>query len=245
MTRLRSMRRFASGLSLLALSGGVAWFIVSGRIMPGSPKTEGTAQTPSAVETRGPTRSRGARASSERGVYPFNRVVVVAVGINRYESLTGTADLRFAEADARAFADLTRDAYGYESETILGSEATKVGIERTLERYGQELGDQDALIVFFAGHGQVIELPESGEAGYLIPADARLDINSRTDADRWATEALDMQYLTELIEGMGARHVLFIADACASGFMTKRGSLERWDLKTFLFDRSRTVLTAT
>jgi TPR repeat protein len=135
--------------------------------------------------------------------------------------------------------------FGYEVVPLIGPTATKAAIEASIRKYGQELGDRDALIVFFAGHGQVVELSGHSEAGYLVPADARLDLNDRTDAARWADQALDMQHLTDLMEQATAQHVLFIADACCSGFMTKRGSLERWDLKSFLAGKSRTVLTAT
>ena len=139
---------------------------------------------------------------------------------------------------------MLHDKFGYETVTLLGAAATKSRIEETLDRYGSELGKDDALIVFFAGHGQVLERPVQGESGYLVPADARLDLNDRKAIEPWDEQAIDMQRLTARVDAMKARHVLVIADACASGFMTKRGSLERWDLKTFLFERSRTVLAA-
>lgn len=221
----------AVGLGLVAL-----W--------PSEPAAPGRSPVASSRPKLKQQASRDVRVETGRGVYPFNRVVVLAIGINKYPDLSGTGDLRFAEADAEAVATLMREQFGYEAETLLGSEATKLGIEDALGRYARELGKDDALIVFFAGHGQVVERPGFGEAGYLVPADAELDLNDRTAADAWAAQALDMQGLTDFIEEMDARHVLFIADACASGFMTRRGSLERWDLKTFLFDRSRTVLAA-
>lgn len=185
------------------------------------------------------------RPAAGRSVYPYGRVVVLAIGVNRYPHLTGAADLRFAENDARAFADLTRSYYGYETELLLGPDATKAGITAALKRYGGGLGENDAFVVFFAGHGQVVETLGMGEAGYLVPADARLDMDNRTDPARWAEQALDMQFVTGVLDGVPARHTLLIADACCSGFLTGRGSLDRWDLKTFLTGRSRAVVTAT
>src|SRR5262249_12035776 len=134
--------------------------------------------------------------------------------------------------------------YGFEVVPLYGPAASKRELELTLKRLGAELGDGDVLIVFFAGHGKVIPGGEGGEAGYLIPADADLDADDVDDPARWAAQAIDMAHLTSLIDGMGARHVLFIADACCSGFMTTRGALGRADLKTFLFGRSRAVLAA-
>jgi TPR repeat protein len=177
--------------------------------------------------------------------YPFKRVVLVAIGINQYEKLRGSSDLLFARADAESFAELAGRLYGYEVVLLTGPKATKREIELTLRSLGRELGQEDALVVFFAGHGQLIPRPAGDEAGYLIPCDADLDLNDKSDPDRWESQALNMQYLSDVIEGMNARHVLFIADACCSGFMTRRGTLDRADLKTFLFDRSRTILAAT
>ena len=50
------------------------------------------------------------------------RVVVVAVGIDRYPNLLGTADLRFAETDAAEFAKLMTDRYGYAGQALLRAE---------------------------------------------------------------------------------------------------------------------------
>ena len=42
------------------------------------------------------------------------RRLALTIGINRYEDLQGTGDLRYAEADAVAFGELMRSQYGYE-----------------------------------------------------------------------------------------------------------------------------------
>ena len=178
--------------------------------------------------------------------YPFKRVVLVAVGINRYPKLRGTPDLRYAEADAVEVADVCEALYGFEVVRLAGEKATKREIELTLKQYAQELGEEDALVAYFAGHGQVVPLPSGEEAGYLLPADADLDITDTGDPARWAAQALDMQLLSDLLDGANARHVVLLADACCSGFLTRRGALERADLKTLLLgDTSRTVLAAT
>ena len=206
------------------------------RPSPAPETTAIAAPRPSAANTATTTRPEP---------YPFKRAVVLAIGINRYPQLRGLADLRFAEADAKTVAEVLDRQYGFEVVSLYGPAASKRQLELTLKRLGAELGDGDALIVFFAGHGKVIPVGEAGEAGYLIPSDADLDANDVSDSARWAAQALDMAYLTNLVDGMGARHALFIADACCSGFMTTRGALGRADLKTFLFGRSRAVLAAT
>ena len=177
--------------------------------------------------------------------YPFRRVVVVAVGINHYPGLRGTTDLRYAEADAAEVADVLETLYGFEVVRLSAERATKREVELTLKRYAEELGEEDALVAYFAGHGQVVPLPSGEEAGYLLPADADLDLTDTGDPARWAAQAIDMQLLCDLLDGANARHVVIMADACCSGFLTRRGALGRADLKTFLLgDKSRTVLAA-
>lgn len=200
---------------------------------------------PADADTPGPQPSNGNPSVARHVPYPFGRVVVVAIGINRYEKLRGTTDLRFAEADAAEVAEVCERVYGYEAVRLTGERATKREIEGLLKRYARELGAEDALVVFFAGHGQVVPLADGGEAGYFLPADADLDLAITKNSGEWAAQALDMQHLSDLLDGAAARHVVLLADACCSGFVTRRGSLERADLKTFLFDRSRTVLAAT
>lgn len=205
-------------------------------LAPGTPASQSLTDAP-----------RGRRTTDQvEGPFPFKRVAVLSIGVNWYPQLhsVGPVHLRVAEADAMAFAELAKRHYGYVTETLLGAEATKQRIEQALAEYGRELGDDDALIVFFAGHGHVIERPRHGEAGFLIPSDARLDLDDSTDVATWSDQALDMKQLTDQMDGMSARHVLFIADACCSGFMTTRGALGRWDHRNFLRSRSRTVLAA-
>jgi TPR repeat protein len=171
--------------------------------------------------------------------------VLLTIGIDNYPKLRGLSHLQFAEADARGVADVFEHLYGFEVVPLYGPAASKGEINTELKRLGDELGDGDVLVVFFAGHGLVIPTADGNRAGYLIPASADLDATDFRDPGRWSDQALDMRQLTSDIEKMNARHVLFIADACCSGFMTTRGTLARPDLQTFLLKSSRAVLTAT
>lgn len=220
---------------LLAAAGCVTGLYFT--IRPSSVAPEKAGPTP-------PEQVASRPSGTANSVYPYNRVVAVTIGINHYPELTGALDLRFAENDARGFGELLQSKYGYEVVPVLGPQATKARILQVLRDLGEALGPKDALIVYFAGHGQVVERPGQGEAGYLLPADARLDLNNRGDSVRWAEQALDMQYLSDMAERLPARHVLVITDACCSGFMTRRGALERWDLKAFLTQPSRTLVAA-
>lgn len=197
-----------------------------------------------AVETRTPERATSANAAAAKPRY-YRRVVALCIGVNRYRFDSGMPELAFAEQDARSLGELLATRYGYEPRYLLGKDATRNAIEETLERLATELGDRDALLVFFAGHGQVVDLPSYGRAGFLVPYDAELDLNDRSDPGRWSEEALDMTKLVERIQTLPAQHVLLVADSCCSGFLTKRGNLaERADLQALLAGSSRAVLAA-
>ncbi len=236
----------------------IALLMASGcsRSTPAQPTTAtaGTTDPTPPVSGEGGQREQGQAKPAVKGdtsahtatkPHFYNRVVVLCIGINKYRS-AGVAELTFAESDAKAFAERVHDLYGYEPPVLLcGPEATKEAIEAKLAEYGEKLGQRDALILFFAGHGQVIELPSYGRAGYLVPYDANLDLNDRSDPEKWADEAIDMRKLVARVEKMKAQHVLLIADACCSGFMTMRGNLEeRVDLQVLLKQPSRGVFAA-
>lgn len=197
-----------------------------------------------AIATETPGRATSAIAAAAKSRY-YRRVVALCIGVNRYRFDSGIPELAFAEQDARSLGELLATRYGYEPRYLLGKDATRAAIEETLRRLATELGDRDALVVFFAGHGQVVDLPSYGRAGFLVPYDAELDLNDRSDPARWSEEALDMTKLVERIQTLPSQHVLLVADSCCSGFLTKRGNLaERADLQALLRGSSRAVLAA-
>src|SRR4051812_46955758 len=83
----------------------------------------------------------------------FKRVVVLAIGVNKYPDLLGVGNLKYAEVDAESVAKVLRENYGYEVVPLLGDKATRVGIEKALKNVGDDLGEEDALVIYFAGHG--------------------------------------------------------------------------------------------
>ena len=81
----------------------------------------------------------------------YDRVNVLCIGINEYNYLA--APLNQAEADARMFGETLKNEFGYESHYLLSRNATKHEIVRQLEDLGNTLVVDEALSVFFAGHG--------------------------------------------------------------------------------------------
>jgi uncharacterized caspase-like protein len=138
----------------------------------------------------------------------------VVIGIDQYQVPT-VPRLSYAVADAKAIARALPDL-GFAPGKIVvleNAEATKAGIERAI--YGRigEMGKEDRLLVFFAGHG-VVQAIRSGREGYLLPFDA--------DPANLPLTALPMTELAQIGRRLPLKHVLFALDNCFSGYAARR-----------------------
>jgi len=176
---------------------------------------------------------KGAAAEAAKVVEPpvvGARNWAVVIGINDYAKWPR---LQYAAADATAVREALVDKHGFAADhivTLVDKEATRANILTTLNtRLGrQTIGDADQIFVFFAGHGATRQLASGRSLGYIIPVDA--------DPDQTATEAIAMTDIQNIAEGLGARHVFFVMDACYSGLGLARGGADR-----FLQDNARRV----
>src|SRR5437763_1436007 len=112
--------------------------------------------------------------NSNPGVEPtqgYRQRLALAIGIDKYSFI---ARLGYAVADAQAVANLLRDELGFDQVKILCDEqATRAGILRAVEDSFADTSPEDALVIFFAGHGLTRRFPSGLERGYLAPCDAR------------------------------------------------------------------------
>ena len=129
-----------------------------------------------------------------------------SIGINTYQH---HRNLRSAEKDAQDIAKLLTERYGFEEENnvvLLGKKATANAIDRQLRKYAKDLSSKDALVLFYAGHGQYDQSFTDGT--YLIPYDASLDSTAL-----W----IDHDKVRRYFGAIKARHILLISDSCFSG----------------------------
>jgi len=173
----------------------------------------------------------------------YDRVFALCIGINDY-LFQGMAPLRWAEKDAKDLSALLETKFGFETETLVGSKATRSSILEAMERYSESLGPNDALIVFFAGHGQKVEGLDESRSGFLVPHDAQLSLDDVSDIEEWSQQAVDLRSIGNLFLESRARHVVLFADVCYSGFLgTRSGALSAADID-LAHGRSRLVVTA-
>lgn len=136
----------------------------------------------------------------------------LVIGINEYQH---GSPLGYASNDASVFAE-TLDKFGFPKSNIvllLDKDATLNGIRREMHKLAKKTGDDDRIVVFYAGHG--LTLPAYGrEAGFLVPVDGKADDTSTLLP--WD----DLANTSRLIR---AKHMLFIMDACYGGLIGMRG----------------------
>lgn len=120
-----------------------------------------------------PTKTPGPVPRPELKAHAFDRVVVLCVGIGKYQS-TDISPLASGVSDAKAVGAVFRDNFGYDMRFLLGEQATRRAILDQAAALAKELGERDVLVFYFAGHGKVIDREGYGREGYLVPVDARV-----------------------------------------------------------------------
>ena len=164
---------------------------------------KGAETSPVAPRTRGLELPGGEGAPTAASVY--GKSVALVVGIDQYRSLP---HLEGAVRDARAVARALRP-HGFEVRTLFDNEATKQGItEMVGDVLPRELGEDDRVFLYFAGHGASSGTKDH-RTGYLLPVDGR--------RDRLVSSGISMTELNNWLAAYPSKHVLFVADACYSG----------------------------
>jgi hypothetical protein len=136
---------------------------------------------------------------------------LLIIGVNEYAP--GINNLLSAVADAEAVRDCLLKNYYFESEyctTLLNSEATRASVLDEFDRLIDELTDQDSLVFYFAGHGQLVK---SINKGFWLLSDAV--------AKRRASY-LSNDEVVNFITHLKARHVFGIVDSCFSGTLFRK-----------------------
>jgi hypothetical protein len=185
---------------------------------------------------RSSTRTRDGH-SGPRPRVDFGHYNALVIGNGAYRSLPR---LETARADADAVAQVLRDRYGFRVKLM--RDATRYEILSALNEMRATLTDEDNLLVYYAGHG---DLDKVNMRGQWLPIDAERDSSAN-----WISNVA----ITDILNTMNARHVLVVSDSCYSGALT-RSSMASLDaalsdekraawLRALSSKRSRTALTS-
>jgi len=178
---------------------------------------------------------------------------ILAIAVNKYAN--SQFDLRYAVADATDFAgELQRQETKikkYERTEIISlqdSRATKANILEALTSLAARVKPEDAVIVYYAGHGTAQQ-----NQFYLIPHDLGY-AGARNQIDAAALQTIVARGISDrelerVFEGIDAGQFLLVIDACNSGQALeaaekRRGPMNSRGLAQLAYEKGMYILTA-
>lgn len=138
----------------------------------------------------------------------------ILIGINDFKHWP---DLDYAVNDVQDIKDVLINDYGFDEKKIriyLNKDVTLENLRILLRGdFINRIGENDRLFFFWAGHGETRTFPNRAEEGFLVPYDG-VKQGSR---NAYATY-LTMEEMARFSTNCAAKHILFLIDACYSGF---------------------------
>jgi hypothetical protein len=167
----------------------------------------------------------------------FGRYHALVIGNNDYRLIR---PLRTAVNDARDIAAVLEQQYGFKVTLLLN--ANRYDMLSALNALRASLTEDDNLLVYYAGHGQ---LDRVNQRGHWLPIDAEPESPAN-----WISNIS----VTDILNAMAVQQLLVVADSCYSGAMT-RSAVSRLEpgmtddaraqaLRTLARKRSRLLLTS-
>lgn len=135
------------------------------------------------------------------------------IGINGY-AIWPT--LTFAEGDATDIGQILVEEYGFETGKVtylLGADATRSNVLRELRGKLESLRENDNLFIYYAGHGQLDPLTETG---FWVPVDGGL-----YEEDTWIAFSRVRELVTA--SGVKIKNLILVTDSCYGGDITRGG----------------------
>ena len=127
----------------------------------------------------------------------FGTYHALVIGNDTYESLP---KLETAANDARNVTAVLGDQYEFETTLLIN--ATRFDVLSALNELRERLTEQDNLIIYYAGHG---EIDRSNDRGSWLPIDAR-----QGSTENWLSNAA----IADILNAMSVRQLLVVSDSC-------------------------------
>ena len=142
----------------------------------------------------------------------YDNSYALIIGIDKYENVRS---LDYAVKDAEDIQSMLMDKFNFQQDNIVllkNEQATQASILQEFSNITKKANDNDRVLIFFAGHGETIDLPDGGEMGFLLPVDG-----DKTDL---YLSAIKMEELRTLSLLSDAKHILYLVDACYGGIVS-------------------------
>jgi len=139
----------------------------------------------------------------------YDNSYALIIGIDKYENVQ---NLNYAVKDAESIQDILINTFDFPEGNITllkNEEANKQAILKAFSDLTKKAENNDRVLIYFAGHGETMELTEGGERGYLLPVDGNKE-------DLYLS-SIGMDELEDISEMSKAKHTLYLVDACYGG----------------------------
>ena len=93
----------------------------------------------------------------------YDNSYALIIGIDKYQNVRS---LDYAVKDAEDIQSMLVDKFHFEQDNIVilkNEEATKTSIIQEFSNITKKAGENDRVLIFFAGHGDTEDLPDGGE----------------------------------------------------------------------------------
>ncbi|MCP5017924.1 MAG: hypothetical protein GY938_22020 [Ketobacter sp.] len=191
-------------------------------------------QTSTVAAAAQPTEQKGLAVKSGINLGNYHALVI---GNNEYREYPA---LKTAVNDATETAQLLESKFGFKT-TILKN-ATRYEILAALNELRETLTDQDNLLIYYAGHG---EIDNKTEKGFWLPVDAE-----QGNPRNWISNSA----ISDILNTLKAKHVMVVADSCYAGTLSVAAmprvdesmpeELQKEWIMAMSQARARTVLTS-
>jgi uncharacterized caspase-like protein len=136
----------------------------------------------------------------------FGRYFALIIGNQDYVFLD---DLRSPIQDGKRLQQILEQKYGFS--TLFVPNASEKSILNTINDFYEQIGENDNLLIYYAGHGNISRSDQSRtERGYWLPVDAGKD-----NISNWINNSV----ISDHLDRLRARSVLVISDSCYAGYL--------------------------
>ncbi len=169
----------------------------------------------------------------------FGKYYALIIANQNYDNID---DLRTPHADALRAKKILEENYGFNVTMLL--DADNAGVMKAINQLNDAIGDDDNLLIFYAGHGSRIKSGEF-EAGYWLPRNA----NTPPDDTFWVSN----EFVTRHLARLKAKRIMVVADSCYAGllstspgylFMSEKANYSEEYIRYKLPKRSRLLLSS-
>lgn len=136
----------------------------------------------------------------------FGRYYALVIGNRNYAQLE---NLQTPLNDAREIGSILENQYGFQVQLLLDTD--RLTVMKAINELHSVLTDKDNLLIYYAGHGSMINIGER-DTGYWLPINADPPPNDAS----WVSN----EFVSNHLGRIQAKRVLVIADSCYGGLLS-------------------------